>query len=287
MKTTRITRLTSVLITALVGALALVGCSSAAEPGETAGAPATGAASELQTITPGVLTVGVPTFPPFIGLENGTITGPDGEILYALAEALDLTVEPVPYEFAALIPALQQNRIDVALGSMFRTEERDKVINFSDPLYLEPGSLISKAPVESVDELIGKRVGTVEGYNWVSDVQAILGDQELKLFPSSSELKQDLEAGRLDVGIDSYGTSLYLYKDSEFTVTALPKDERIQAAITPGQTALLFNEDNTSLRDAFNEQIAVLHADTTVIQDALEAAGLDPAAAEVGEPYYL
>lgn len=254
-------------------ALTLTGCSSSSTP--------------KQTIEEGTLTVGVPTFPPFISLDNGNITGPDGEIINAIAQRMNLKIKAVSYEFSALIPALQQNRIDVALGSMFRTNERAKVINFSDPLYLEPGSLVSASDVQTVDELVGKRVGTVQGYNWVNDIQTILGDQELATYPSSTELKADLEAGRLDVAIESDGTARYLYKDSDYTVNKLPADERIAAAIHPGQTAILFNQQNTALRDAVNVQIADLHNNTTVIQDALSAAGLDPANEKVGEPGYL
>lgn len=275
MKTSRRFRhwTTTLLSVVTVVGLMVTGCSQSSTP--------------KQTIETGTLTVGVPTFPPFIGLDGDTITGPDGAIIRAIAERLHLKIKPVSYEFSALIPALQQNRIDVALGSMFRTTERAKVINFSDPLYLEPGSLVSKTNVQTVDELVGKRVGTVQGYNWVDDVQKILGDQKLATYPSSTELKQDLEAGRLDVAIESDGTSRYLYKDEGYQINKLPKDERIQAAIHPGQTALLFNQKNTALRDSANVQIQDLHKNTTVIQDALSAAGLDPAAEKVGDPSYL
>lgn len=97
---------------------------------------------------------------------------------------------------------------------------------------------MSKTRINWVDQLVGRRVGTIQGDNWVEAVQTILGDQELGLYPYSNELKQDLEPGRINVGIDSYGTPLHLYEDGDFQVRVLPEDERIQAAINPGQTAL-------------------------------------------------
>lgn len=274
-RTRQVRRMIAALIAAVVGlTMALSGCSSSGS-------------AERETIKKGVLTVGVPTFPPFVGLSNGKITGPDGEIVYALAKRLNLKVEPVAYEFSALIPALQQNRIDIAVGSIFRTKERAKVVSFTYPLYIEPGSFIAKSQIDSVDQLKGTRVGTVEGYNWVADIQKILGSQKLVTYPSSTELNEDLKAGRLDVGIDSYSTAKYLHKGDSFVITQLPKDSRIKSAIHPGQTAILVNKNNTALLNSLDTQIKYLHEHTTVIPDALKANGLDQAQANVGTPGYL
>lgn len=262
----------------LVAALAACSSDGSATSGSASNVP-------FETVTEGVLTVGVPTFPPFSSLEDGEIVGPDGEIVEKIAEHYGLDVVAEPYEFSALIPAIQQNRIDVAIGSIFRTTERDKVVDFTDPIYLEPGSFIAKGGVSGLDDLVGKRVGTIQGYNWVEDVDREL-DGELKLYPSSIELKQDLEAGRLDVGIDSYGTALYLYEGTDFEVKVLPPDERIAAATNPGQVGFVVGEGSTDLTQAFNDVIATLHEEDA-IGPILEANGLDPAAAEVGEPRFL
>lgn len=246
-------------------------------------APADG---DYTTLDDGVLTVGVPTFPPFVGIEGDQITGPDGEIVYAVAEALGLEVVAEPYEFAALIPALESNRIDIAIGSIFRTEERAQVIDFTDPLYIEPPGVISSDGASTIDELEGLRVGTIQGYNWVDEVQGVLGSDDVTLYPSSAELNQDLQAGRLDAGIDSYGTAVYLLADTDWQVEVLQPDERIPSATSPGQTAILVSKDNPGLTAAIDPIIAELHS-SGLIAEALERAGLDPAAAETGEPRLL
>ena len=267
-------------LSALALAMVMTACSSG-ESNE----QSTAGESTVTTIEPGVLTVGVPTFPPFIGLDGDTITGPDGDIINELAELNGLTVKAVPYGFSALIPAVQQGRVDLALGSIFRTEVRAEAVDFTDPLYIEPGAIISKDGISNVDDLVGKRVGTVQGYNWVDDVNKVLGG-DLKQYPSSSELQQDLEQGRLDAAIDSNGTALYLYKDTDFQVNVIEPSEKIAASTNPGQTAIILKKGNTELADALNESIATLH-DNGFIADALEKAELDPTAAEVGEPAFL
>ena len=267
-------------LSALALAMVMTACSSGDSNEQS-----TAGESTVTTIEPGVLTVGVPTFPPFIGLDGDTITGPDGDIINELAELNGLTVKAVPYGFSALIPAVQQGRVDLALGSIFRTEVRAEAVDFTDPLYIEPGAIISKDGISNVDDLVGKRVGTVQGYNWVDDVNKVLGG-DLKQYPSSSELQQDLEQGRLDAAIDSNGTVLYLYKDTDFQVNVIEPSEKIAASTNPGQTAIILKKGNTELADALNESIATLH-DNGFIADALEKAELDPTAAEVGEPAFL
>lgn len=260
----------------------LAACSSSAPDSDPQGSTD----ATVSTITEGTLTVGVPNFPPFVGVKDGEITGLDGEIITELAEKNGLKIKAEAYEFAALVPAIQQGRIDVAIGAIFRTAERAEVVDFSDPIYIEPGGVISKDGISAVDDFSKLKVGTIQGYNWVEDVQKVLGDNELSLYPSSAELQQDLEAGRIDVGIDSYGTAQYLYRGSIFQVEKLAADDRIKAATEPGQTAILVSKDNPELTKALNVGLAELHKDGT-IADILKTAGLDPSAADTGDPRVL
>ncbi|MFJ3673267.1 ABC transporter substrate-binding protein [Streptomyces sp. NPDC090106] len=262
----------------LVGTLTACGGASSSDSASSSNAP-------FDTISAGELTVGVPTFPPFSSIEDGRIVGPDGDVVYRIAKKYGLKVVARPYEFSALIPAVRQKRIDIAIGSIFRTKERAKVVDFTDPIYLEPGSVISKTGISTVAGLKGKKVGTVQGYNWVEDIDNELGG-ELKQYPSSVELKQDLEAGRLDAGLDSYGTALHLYGDSGLTVKALEKDDRLAAATTPGQVAFVLAKNDADLKDGLDKVIATLHEDGGIAA-ALKKAGLDPAKAETGKPAYL
>jgi polar amino acid transport system substrate-binding protein len=266
--------LAALATTAVAAALVLTGCSSGTSSSGTSSSSGSSDAP-FSTITAGTLTVGVPTFPPFIGLENGKVTGPEGKIITKIADEYGLTVKPVAYDFSGLVTAVQQHRIDVAIGSIFRTAERAKAVGLSDPIYLEPGAVISKDGVDAVDDFEDRKVGTIQGYNWVDDLKKVLGDNKLTLYPSSADLQKDLEAGRIDVGIDSYGTAQYLYKGSSFKVEEFAADDRIKAgtAGNPGQTAILYAKDAKRLGTGLDEAIAKLH-DDGYIAKTLEDAGL-------------
>ncbi|MDO4258467.1 MAG: ABC transporter substrate-binding protein [Actinomycetaceae bacterium] len=271
-------RFTALISAALVAITAAACSPSGAQSGQSAAAQS-GLAQE------GVLRVGVPTFPPFVGIENGQITGPEGKIVNEIARLNGWKVEASPYEFSALIPAVQQGRIDIGIGSIFRTKVRAESVDFTAPIYIEPGSIISKEGHSSVRDLVDLRVGTVQGYNWVDDVNKVLGG-DLKEYPSSAELKADLEAGRLDAVIDSHGTALYLYKDTPYQVNVIAPDKDIAASTNPGQTAIILQKGNSSLQSQIDASIAELH-ENGFIAKTLEEAGLDPKAATIGEPSFL
>ena len=72
--------------------------------------------------------------------ENRGITGFDGELARRIAIELGRPVEFFDMKFAALIPALQSGKIDLAF-TMTITEERKKSIYFSQPSFCQrPGA---------------------------------------------------------------------------------------------------------------------------------------------------
>lgn len=73
---------------------------------------------------------------PFSFQSNGKITGLDVELSQLIGERLGKNIEIVDMNFEALIPALQSGKIDFALSNFNVTEERKKLILFSQP-YIE------------------------------------------------------------------------------------------------------------------------------------------------------
>lgn len=240
-------------------------------------------AHKFDTVSPGTLTVGVYDLPPY-----AKTTGPDGmsgvdaDIVreFAKRECLSLTAQPG--NTAALIPSVQQGRSDLALGDWYRTSERAKVVNLSDPLYVDQMGIISKQGVTKISDLEGKSVGTVDGYLWVADLQALLGDK-LRLYPSAVNMNQDLAAGRIEIGVDSYGSALQTQKNTGMKVEVAESDPRVAASQEPAQAAFPMAKDNQKMLDAMNEVIADLHKNGR-IAEILKSYGLPTSAADTGEP---
>lgn len=85
-----------------------------------------------------VLRVGTePAFAPFEFQKEGSdeFTGFDMDLIRAIGTKLGYKVEISSMGFDALIPALNSGNIDVAIAGMSITDERKKVVVFSDPYY--------------------------------------------------------------------------------------------------------------------------------------------------------
>ncbi|HEX2247578.1 MAG TPA: transporter substrate-binding domain-containing protein, partial [Arthrobacter sp.] len=239
-------------------------------------------AHAFPTISEGTLTVGLTEIPPYSYTKDGTPTGVDVDIVDEFAKTNCLTVKYQPVTYSAAVPSVQNQRIDLTIGDWYRTEARAEVVNLSAPMYLDEFGVISAEGITSVDQLKGKKVGTVDGYLWVEDLRKLLGS-DLQVYPSSVELKQDIEAGRVEFGVDAYGTALYNFGESDYQVTTVEPDPVVAATVEPAQTGLPYNKDNTELGTALDDSINELHSSGRMVE-ILEQHGLPASAAEVGDP---
>ncbi len=242
-------------------------------------------ANPVTTITPGKLTVAAYDYPPFTAVSSdGKISGIDPSIVEKTAKENCLEIVALVMEPAATIQAVIAGKADVAIGSWNRTEKRSQVLGISAPTYLDPMGMFSKDGVDTVEALIGKNVGTVQGYLWVPELQTLLGDK-LKLYPNAVALAQDLEAGRIDIGVDAYNYGVYVQESSGgykgITIKLAQSDERVQASVSPPQAGILYTKGNESLGTALDGSITKNHAD--IVADLVKA-GFDARVGEVGEP---
>ena len=98
----------------------------------------TGCGGEKKEAAEKVLRVGTePSFAPFEFQKEGSkeFTGFDIDLVRAVGKQMGYKVEVQNMGFDALIPALSAGNIDVAIAGMSITDERKKVVEFSDPYY--------------------------------------------------------------------------------------------------------------------------------------------------------
>lgn len=193
----------------------------------------------------GKLSVVLYDLPPFSKLEGTKVTGVDGDILNAIAEMECLTISAKSVATAANIPTVQAGRADVSIAAWYRTAARAQIVGLTDPIYTDQMAIISKDGLDSAEQLKGKTVGTVDGYLWVDDMKKLLGDS-LKVYPTNLNMNQDLAAGRIDVGIDSYGSAQFNRK-GDFKVTVIQPHEAIAASKEAAQIAIPVPQKNTEL----------------------------------------
>ncbi|MDJ0460019.1 ABC transporter substrate-binding protein [Arthrobacter sp. NQ7] len=267
-------------------ALALSGCGSNAGA---AADPSCTPKHQFSTINPGTLTVAAYDFAPHLKIDGNQISGVEGDLLNEIAkrECLTVTVESSGGAGAA-IPAVQAGRADLAAADWWRTKARAKVVALSNPVYLDQGALVSVAGYKTIAELDGKKIGSVAGNLWNDEFAQVFGDK-FSVYQDPEAVFGDLAAGRIDAVIDSVGATTARFESNPIKgaqIVPLQPDSRIPVTAHPGQLNWPTKLDNNNLTNALNENIEELRKDGT-IASLLKKYGMDPSAAEVGEPGML
>lgn len=142
--------------------------------------------------------------PPFsFSDDEGELQGFDVEIAWALCVAMDVDCELVPLEFTALIPGLEDGRIDAAVASMSITEERLQLVDFTEKYYHAPNRFVARrdtpadiTPAGLAGKTIGVKRGTIHE-RYLTDQYA--DTAEIIRYGYSDEIFIDLTLGRLDL----------------------------------------------------------------------------------------
>ena len=243
-------------------------------------------AHKFSTITPGVLTVATYSLPPFsMPVSGSEVKGVDGDILKLIAAKECLKLQLAEGDASAVIQSIVSGKADVGMGNWYRTAARAKVVGLTAPMYLDQMGIISKDGADTIAALQGKRVGAVQGYLWTPDLQKVFGSS-LTIYPTSVAMAQDLAAGRIDAGTESYAVTIDGQKKGGWQglkVSIAKPDPRVAASAQPGQTTLPYTKSNKELGDALSADVDALNKSGEIAK-ILGQNGLDPKASEVGSP---
>lgn len=117
----------------------------------------------------------------------------------------------------------------------------------------------------------------------------IRGGDKFSVYQDPEAVFSDLAAGRIDAVIDSVGATTAWFESQpikDAKIVPLQPDSRIAVTAHPGQLNWPTKLDNSELTKALNENIEELRKDGT-IAELLKKYGMDPSAADVGEPGML
>ena len=202
------------------------------------------------------------TFPPYEmvadgdGVNGSGYEGIDIEIAYALADKLGLELVIDDMDFDAALLAVQNNSADMMLAGLSYSEERDEVVDFSDPYATGVQVVIVKEGSDVTldnlgDYMIGTQRGTT-GYLYASDTpeNGGYGEDHVIGYDSGVTAVQELINGTIDaVIIDKQPAEAYVAANPDAGLTILPGnwvEEDYCLAVDEGNTALL-NALNTAL----------------------------------------
>ncbi|QHQ34463.1 transporter substrate-binding domain-containing protein [Algicella marina] len=137
-------------------------------------------------------------YPPFsYTTESGDVEGFDIDIANALCDAMGKSCEMVKTDWDGIIPALLERKCDAIVASMSITEERKKVIDFSNKYYNTPAKFTGPEGM-TLEELDGKTVGVQRGTIHQEFMEGEFPEIDLKLYGTQDEVFLDLSSGRID-----------------------------------------------------------------------------------------
>jgi polar amino acid transport system substrate-binding protein len=252
---------------AMAGALAMAGCGGNAATTSTASGPA----ADLDTIEKGVIKVAIEPYMPYTDVKNGKMVGLDAEILQEAAANLGLKIEHNMTDFKGMLGGVQSHRNDITIGGVGWGAERAQKGLFTDPVYYSPPAMavVGDKSFKNVDDLKGKKVGTVTGYVWEKSIKAVDG-VEAKVYQDAATFFSDLGTGRIDVGFIDPLLVTYqaqLNPDTKFRLVYFtpPTDEQIAAKpefkdFRQIQIAFYVAKEAPKLEKALNAEINKMYA---------------------------
>ena len=235
------------------------------------------ATGEFTTIEEGKLIMSTnATFPPYEmvadgeGVNGSGFEGIDVEIAYALADKLGLELVIDDMDFDAALMAVQNNSADMMLAGLSYSEERDEVVDFSDPYATGVQVVIVKegsgVTMDNLGEyMIGTQRGTT-GFIYASDTpeNGGYGEDHVIGYDSGVTAVQELINGTIDaVIIDQQPAEAYVAANPDAGLTIL------DGTWVEEDYCLAVDEGNTALLDALNTAMNELKSDGTL--DAIVA----------------
>mgnify|MGYP000015626695 CR=1 FL=1 len=281
-----LTRKLAAILAGSAMVISLAGCnSSKPAPAETKAAESTeksgggtaegGVAGALSGVTLKVGTSGL--FAPFsyYDADGKTLIGYDLDFLYALQDLLGFTIDNSvsAMDYSALTASLAEGKLDIGMAALCATDERKKVMNFSDTYY-DSGQILSinketsPADLKSAEDLkSGKYVVAVEK-GTASHLYCVnngIPESAIQVHDTITTAYESLEQGKVDALIQDTPGMAYYIKTSANTKLSMIGDEFNQGQ-APYAVAVSFDyaKKNPEFVDIINKGIAELTANGTM-----------------------
>ena len=179
--------------------------------------------------------------------------GYDVQIARKIGEKLGREVQVVKTEWDGLLPALQANKIDLIIGGMSPTEERKKVIDFSEPYYEVQFAMVVRkdspyAKAKTLADFSGAKVTgqlSTLHYDLLSQLTGAQVEQAQKSFPI---MRVALESGKIDAYISELPEAISATNaNNKFTYVEL--NPTFQVADADKQISIGVKKNNPLLKD--------------------------------------
>lgn len=265
--------------------LVLVACGTSAETTTTGGEPTTSAVATTVSagdsttsaaaetcstesdalFEPGKLTVatGEPVFPPWMIDDDPTNgEGFESAVVYALAEELGFAAEDVQWVRTTFEEAIApgERSYDFNIQQYGITEERDEIVDFSIPYYVEQKAVVAlegtpAASATTFAELAETNLGATIGTTDLDYIEEVIGVTDAAVFNDQAATFAALAAGQIDATVIGLSTAYF--------ITAVEIENAVISGVLPdvggteGGMGMLFTDANPYV-DCVNAALQVL-----------------------------
>lgn len=218
-------------------------------------------AAAVTTVNAGKLTMSTnAALPPYeMTTDTGDFEGIDIEVAGAVAKKLGLELQVDDMDFDAALLAAQNGKSDMVMAGVTVTDERLKVMDFSDTYAEGIQSIIvpEDSDIATADDLSGKAIGTQRGTTGYIYCTDDFGEDNVIAYDDGLTAVQALNNGQVDaVVIDNAPAQ-------EF-VAANPGLKILDTAYAQEDYAIGVTKGNTQLLDAINGALEELQDDGTL-----------------------
>jgi polar amino acid transport system substrate-binding protein len=217
--------------------------------------------SGVQVVKDGKLTVCTHLpYEPFQYNKGGEVVGFDVDLMDLVADDLGLEQEIVntPFETIETGQAMATGKCDIAAAGMTITDERDRVIDFSDPYFEATQALLVKTdtPYDSLESLDGKTLGVqvgTTGEEYAND--NVPEGVEIKVFEDLALLLEAVKSGSIDAAINDNTVLLdYADQNPDTEMTAeFETGEKYGFGVAQGENADLIDAVNKAFQQAHDD----------------------------------
>jgi len=197
------------------------------------------------------------TYPPFEFKDGNEYKGIDIDLINAIAKNQGFKIELSPMDFGGIIPAMQANQLDVAIAGMSITDERNKIVDFSEP-YFDAGLTVivkkDNTEIKSVDDLKGKTVAVKKGTTgakYATDNATKLNIKVVQ-FNDSPAMFQEVSNGNADALIEDYPVISYAIAQQDLGLKIVGdrlNGDQYGIAVLKGKNADLLEKINKGLAE--------------------------------------
>lgn len=150
---------------------------------------------------------------------NNELTGIEIDIAKDLAEQLGVEVELVPTTNQNRIPYLQSEKVDMVIAAFSMTNERRKVVEFSDA-YFRGGAVlvvnnenVKTKDIKDIREMNGMKIAVAKGTMNDEYATELAGDKnEILRYDNVSDVYMALNTGKVDALVEDVALAGYTIK---------------------------------------------------------------------------